>query len=316
MIGRILSHYKVLEEISRGGMGIVYKALDLKLNREVALKVLPPQLVSDPARKRRFVREAQAAAALKHPNIAVIHEVDEVDGVDFIAMELIEGEKLSETLNRGPLPVERALPVALEVAEGMAKAHERGIVHRDLKPANIMITEDGHTKVIDFGLAKLVEPLLYEDSEVRTMDQAETNAGQVMGTLSYLSPEQARGEAIGHRSDIFTLGVVLYQMLTGELPFNGASAAEVPYAIINEPAPPLPTSLADVQRTLDKCLAKGPNDRYQTMKELAYGLRSIRRELEDSARRSSPAMKQPFIWAGITTVLLVFRDRYPSTPLE
>ncbi len=142
MIGRTLSHYKVLEEISRGGMGIVYKALDLKLNREVALKVLPPELVSDPDRKRRFVQEAQAAAALKHPNIGVIYEIDEVDGVDFIAMELIDGEKLSDLMDRGRLPAERAVEIATEVAEGLAKAHSKGIVHRDLKPPNIMITDD------------------------------------------------------------------------------------------------------------------------------------------------------------------------------
>ncbi len=176
MIGRTLSHYKVLEEISRGGMGIVYKALDLKLNREVALKVLPPELVSDPDRKRRFVQEAQAAAALKHPNIAVVYEIDEVDGVDFIAMELIEGEKLSDLMDRGRLPAERAITIATEVAKGLTKAHSKGIVHRDLKPPNIMITDDGHTKIIDFGLAKLVELLPEESSEAYTRGRSETRA--------------------------------------------------------------------------------------------------------------------------------------------
>ena len=240
MIGRTLSHYRILEEISRGGMGIVYKALDLKLNREVAVKVLPPELVSDPDRKRRFVQEAPAAAALKHPNIAVVYEIDEVDGVDFIAMELIEGEKLSDLLQRGTLTPERAVRIVTEVADGLTKAHSKGIVHRDIKPANIMVTEDGHIKIIDFGLAKLVEPLPENAAEAQTRGRSETSVGQVMGTLAYMSPEQTRGQDVDHRSDIFSLGVVFYEMLTGDLPFTAPSAAEVPHAIINDPAPPLP----------------------------------------------------------------------------
>ena len=180
MIGRTLSHYKVLEEISRGGMGIVYKALDLKLNREVALKVLPPELVSDPDRKRRFIQEAQAAAALKHSNIATIYEIDEVDGVDFIAMELVEGEQLRDILSRGALSPERALDRARGVANGLAKAHEKKIVHRDLKPANIMVTEEGVPKIIDFGLAKLLEPF-EADSAVETAIRQQTEMGQLLG---------------------------------------------------------------------------------------------------------------------------------------
>lgn len=159
MIGRTLSHYRILEEISRGGMGIVYRALDLQLGRDVALKVLPPELVADLERRRRFEQEARAAAALEHPHIAVIHEIGEADGVTFIAMELIKGAKLRDALSERQLPVARALDLAIEVAEGLAKAHDRGVVHRDLKPANIMLTEDGHAKIIDFGLAKLTEPL-------------------------------------------------------------------------------------------------------------------------------------------------------------
>ena len=205
MIGRTLSHYKVLEEIGRGGMGIVYKALDLKLNREIGLKVLPPELVSDPDRKRRFVQEAQAAAALKHPNIAVVYEIDEVDSVDFIAMELIEGEKLSDLLQRGTVTTERAVRILTEVADGLAKAHSKGIVHRDIKPSNIMVTEDGHTKIIDFGLAKLVEPFPEEAAEAKTRGRSETSVGQVMGTLAYMSPQQARGQNVDPRSDIFSL---------------------------------------------------------------------------------------------------------------
>jgi serine/threonine protein kinase len=169
VIGRTLSHYKVLEELSRGGMGIVYRALDVKLDREVALKVLPPELVADPERKRRFIQEAKAAAKLEHPNISVVYEIDEADGVTFIAMELIRGEKLKDALQRECPPLARSLELAAEVAEGLAIAHEKGVVHRDLKPANILVTEQGHAKIIDFGLAKLVEPLAGEGSDVETL---------------------------------------------------------------------------------------------------------------------------------------------------
>ena len=174
MIGRSLSHYRVGEELSRGGMGVVYRALDVKLEREVALKVLPPELVRDEERKHRFLQEAKAAASLKHPNIAVIHEVDEVDGVTFLVMELIEGEKLSDRLARERLPFSHALTLAVEITDGLSRAHERGIVHRDLKPANIMVTEDGHPKIIDFGLAKLMEPLHEVTSQLDTAAKVET----------------------------------------------------------------------------------------------------------------------------------------------
>jgi serine/threonine protein kinase len=180
-------------------MGIVYRALDVKLEREVAVKILPPELVRNEERKQRFLQEARAAASLQHPNIAVIHEVDEVDGVTFLVMKLIDGEKLSDRLARERLPFSRALALAVEVADGLSRAHERGIVHRDLKPANIMVTEDGHAKIIDFGLAKLIEPLHESTSELETAAKVETRAGQVMGTLAYMSPEQARGRKIDPR---------------------------------------------------------------------------------------------------------------------
>ena len=242
MLGRTLSHYKVLEEISRGGMGIVYKAMDMKLNREVALKVLPRELVSDPERKRRFVQEAQAAAALKHPNIGVVYEIDDEDGVDFIAMELIEGEALADVVKRGALPVERVLHIGVQVIEGLAHAHEGGIVHRDVKPGNILMDKNGHIKIIDFGLAKLLEPAKSADadSDIETAIRAQTQAGQVMGTVAYMSPEQARAQNVDHRSDIFSFGVVLFELLTGKLPFQGASGVETLNMILKDPAPPLP----------------------------------------------------------------------------
>ena len=212
MIGRTLSHYKILEELSHGGMGVIYRATDVKLDREVALKVLPAELVEDEERKRRFVQEAKAAAALEHPHIGVIYEIDEAEGVTFIAMELIRGDRLGDRIEE-QLSVARALDLGVEIAEGLALAHDRGVVHRDLKPANIMLTEDGHAKIIDFGLAKLVEPLRGGSSEANTITQGGTDAGKIMGTVNYMSPEQARGVQVDHRSDVFSFGIVLYQML-------------------------------------------------------------------------------------------------------
>ena len=287
MIGKTISHYRIIDEISRGGMGVVYRALDLKLNREVALKVLPPELVADPDRKRRFVQEAQAAAGLDHPNIAVIHEIDEVDGVSFIAMELIRGEPLRDILQRERLPVSRVLVLATEVGEGLSRAHDKGIVHRDLKPANIMVTEQGHPKIIDFGLAKLVDALVVRDDEGVTAIRGDTDPGLVMGTASYMSPEQAKGADVDARSDIFAFGIVFYEMLSGERPFRGATGAEVLSAILKDPAPRLPsldTEVSDeLQRIVDRCLAKDPAERYQTTSELVIELGAVRRRLESGA---------------------------------
>ena len=291
MLGRILSHYKILDELSRGGMGVVYRAVDTKLNREVAIKVLPAELVSDPDRKQRFTQEAQAAATLEHPHIAVIYEIDEVEGVTFIAMELIRGEKLRDRLARESLTAARALELATEIAEGLACAHDRGIVHRDLKSANAMVTAEGHVKIIDFGLAKLLPPLMGDESEIATAQRRETDPGVVMGTVSYMSPEQARGTKVDHRSDVFSFGVLLYEMLARKLPFQGQSSIETLNAILKEAPPrlgPLETGVsaeatAEIQRILDKCLAKDPSDRYQTMKDAVVDLRSVRRRLESGS---------------------------------
>jgi len=224
LTGRALAHYRIVGELSRGGMGVVYRAVDTRLNREVALKVLPDEVVHDPERRRRFVQEAQAASALEHPHIAVIHEVDEADGLTYIAMELVRGEKMSDTLARHRLPVARALELGAEIAEGLARAHEKRIVHRDLKPANVMVTDEGHAKIIDFGIAKLLERDAGSPSEHTTGD---TGRGVVLGTITYMSPEQAQGDTVDHRSDIFALGVLLHEMLTGQPPFQGRSAQAI-----------------------------------------------------------------------------------------
>ncbi len=288
MIGQTLSHYKILSEIGRGGMGIVYRGLDTNLDREVALKVLPPELVADPERRRRFIGEAKAAAKLEHPHIGVVHEIGEADGTTFIAMELIQGKTLRDLLQGQRLDLTQALDVAIDVAEGLARAHDKGIVHRDLKPANIMRTDDGHTKIIDFGLAKLREPLRSEGSEAETALK-DTEPGKVMGTVSYMSPEQARGKEIDHRSDLFAFGIVLQEMITGRPPFRGESGIETLNAILKEPAPKIPTTdipeeaVGDLQRILDKCLAKDPEERHQTAKGLLVDLRAVRRSLESGS---------------------------------
>ncbi len=332
VIGTTLSHYKILAELSRGGMGIVYRAMDTKLDREVAIKVLPPELVSDAERRRRFVQEAKAAASLHHPHIAVIHEIDEADGVTFIAMELIEGDKLGDVLARERLPLARSLELATEVAEGLARAHAKGIVHRDLKPANIMLTEDGHAKVIDFGLAKLVEPLGGDDSQASTaFREGGTDPGKVMGTISYMSPEQARGHEVDHRTDIFTLGTIIYEMTAGQAPFRGATGADTMSAILGKPAPPLPAlgqdvsteASTDLQRLIEKCLAKDPTNRYQGMKDLVVDLRAIRRRLESAsvAPAAKPAAtKKVFALAAAAVLVLIvgyaLLNRAPAPPQE
>jgi serine/threonine protein kinase/TolB-like protein len=330
MVGHTLSHYKVLEEISRGGMGIVYRALDLKLDREVALKVLLPELVAAPERKRRFVQEAKAAAKLNHPHIGIVFEIDETDGVTFIAMELIEGEKLKDIIVTEELGLTRALELATEIAGGMARAHDKGIVHRDLKPANIMVTEDGHAKIIDFGLAKLAEPLVGECREMETLVRGETEPGRVMGTVSYMSPEQASGQKLDHRSDIFSFGIVLHEMLTGQHPFQGTTEIDTLHAILRNPAPRLAEMNATLssedtphlQRFLDKCLARNPDDRYQSNGDLLEDLKVVLEDVPASERRAQAptSLKSRRMWAaalGIAVVGIVLgwfllgRDRTP-----
>jgi tetratricopeptide (TPR) repeat protein/TolB-like protein/predicted Ser/Thr protein kinase len=302
LTGRTLAQYRVGDEISRGGMGVVYRATDTRLNREVALKVLPDDLVHDADRRRRFVQEAQAASAIEHPHIAVIYDVNEAEGHTFIAMELIRGEKLSDWLAHARPAVARALEVAAEIAAGLAKAHDKQVVHRDLKPANVMLTDEGHAKVIDFGIAKLIETA--GDSGLDTRTSHDTGAGVVLGTMTYMSPEQARGDRVDYRSDIFSFGIVLHEMLAGHPPFKGKNGIETASAILHEPAPRLPalgTGIAaevsaDVQRVVDKCLAKDPAERYQSMKDVAVDLRTARRRLETSPHPSTAT--QPAVAAS------------------
>ena len=230
MIGQIISHYKILEKLGEGGMGVVYRAHDATLDRDVALKFLPHYLTSDPIEKERFYHEARAAAALTHANIAVVYEIGEHEGQLFIAMEYVEGKTLKDIVgaNRdSPLPTSKILDIAIQVCEGLSAAHEKGIVHRDIKSDNIMLTPKGQVKIMDFGLAKLKGATKL------------TKTGSTLGTAAYMSPEQARGEEVDHRSDIFSFGVVLYELLAGKLPFKGEHQAALMYSLVNEEPQPI-----------------------------------------------------------------------------
>ena len=222
MIGKTISHYRIIEKIGGGGMGIVYKAQDLKLDRFVALKFLPPHLTTSKEEKQRFIHEAKAASTLEHNNICNIHEIDETeDGQLFISMAYYEGETLDNKIKEKPLPIEEAIDIAIQIAQGLAKAHEKEIVHRDIKPANIMLTKEGVVKVLDFGLAKLSKQTKL------------TKEGTTLGTIAYMSPEQTRGDKVDRKTDIWSLGVILYEMITGQLPFKGDYDQAVMYGIAN-----------------------------------------------------------------------------------
>src|SRR3989449_2702560 len=289
-VGTKLGRYEIRSQIGAGGMGEVYLAQDTKLDRKVALKILPADVAADRNRMERFVREAKAAAALNHPNIAHIYEIGEHDGTNFIAMEHIDGQTLRELI-RHHIDLTKLLRHLQHTAEGLAKAHAAGIVHRDLKPENIMVTRDGHAKILDFGLAKLIETRRPSDtsSEVATAILPQpSQPGMVLGTVGYMSPEQAQGKTdeIDQRSDIFSFGCILFEAVTGRKAFEGKDAVESLNKIIREPVSPIselnPSAPADLQRVVRRCLAKDPNERYQTIKDVAIELKEVRRELEAS----------------------------------
>ena len=267
MIGKTISHYKIVEKLGEGGMGVVYKALDTTLDRHVAIKFLPPQLDSDNVAKTRFVHEAKAASALNHANIAVVHEIDETpEGQMFIVMAYYEGQTVKDKLSRGALGVDEAVAIVAQTASGLSKAHEKDILHRDIKPANILLGDDGHAKLADFGLAKLA-------GQTKV-----TKTGTTVGTVAYMSPEQAGGHEMDGRSDIFSLGVVLYELLTGKLPFRGDHEAAVLYGIMNNDPEPLATYRADLpqglQRVVETALCKDPTSRYQNASDMLADLKA------------------------------------------
>jgi TolB-like protein len=275
MIGKTLGHYHILAKIGQGGMGEVFLAEDTSLDRKVALKFLPPSMQQDPTALKRFIREARSAAALDHPYICHINEVGESDGRDFIVMEYVDGRSLKDKLEQGPLPLEDALPIAIEMAEALEAAHAKRIIHRDIKPANIMLTGAGHAKVMDFGLAKqLVSPGGTESAEETIT--ALTSDGSTVGTLAYMSPEQLRSQSGDARSDIWALGVTLYEMAAGARPFQGQSGYDLTTAIMSQAPRPLPSQVpAELRAVIERCLEKEPGKRYQNAGEVRAALEAI-----------------------------------------
>jgi len=307
MIGQTISHYKVLEKIGKGGMGVVYKAEDTKLDRLVALKFLPPHLNIHEDEKKRFIHEAKAAAALNHPNIVTIYEINEYEGQTYIAMEYLEGETLKDKISRRPLPLSEAINISMQIAQGLSRAHESTIIHRDIKPANIIISKRDEVKILDFGLAKL-----------RGVTKL-TKEGTTLGTVAYMSPEQAAGEEIGHRSDIWSLGVVLYEMVTGQSPFKGEYEQAIMYAIMNddpEPVTGLRTGVSmDLERIIQKTFKKDPKERYQHAGDLLVDLKNLQKEPSAKKIEQSKGITEPIkppskkrwipVTVGIMMVLVV-----------
>src|SRR6059058_1065632 len=303
IVGKQIGHYQVGSRIGRGGMGEVFLAHDTSLGRKVALKLLRSDFTRIEERLRRLQQEARAASALNHPNILTIHEIGHDGSLHFVATEYVEGETLRQHLSRARITVGQTLDVAVQVASALAAAHQEGIIHRDIKPENTMVRTDGNVKVLDFGLVKLTEPKTI-DTAAPTLPQVETQPGVVMGTFSYMSPEQARGLAVDARTDIWSLGVMIYEMAAGRQPFEGETASDVMSLILQKEPPPLahswPEVPAELERIVRKALRKDKEERYQTIKDLLIDLRNLRKELELSAEmeRSAPPISRGPVSGG------------------
>ncbi|MGH9658064.1 MAG: serine/threonine-protein kinase, partial [Bryobacteraceae bacterium] len=308
MTGREVAHYRIESKLGAGGMGEVFLARDTRLGRLVALKILPPDLVGDADRLRRFHQEARAASALNHPNVATIYEIGEKDGVNYLAMEYVEGTTLSAHIGGKPLAVREAIEIAAQMAGALEEAWAKEVVHRDIKSANLMITPRGQVKVLDFGLAKFAQPRP-EDAEAET---EVTRPGVVLGTIQYMSPEQALGREVDGRSDLFSLGVVLYQMLTGRLPFAAATSTETLHKLTSEAPEAIARwnyeAPAEIERIVRKCLEKDRERRYQSPRELTVDLRNLQRDLDSGPRDPAVTAGPSRRWllaAAVAAVVLI-----------
>lgn len=335
MVGKTLLHYKIIEKIGEGGMGVVYRAFDTHLDRQVAIKVLPPDKIKDSESKQRFVQEAKSASALCHPNIVVVHDIASDQGLDFIVMEIVEGQSLNQLIKRKGLKLPEALKYAVQIADGLSKAHTANIIHRDLKPTNIMVTNEGLVKILDFGLAKLMQKEInVEPSQTMTLgedEQPKTEEGSIVGTAAYMSPEQAEGKKVDARSDIFSFGTVLYEMLTGQKAFAHESRIKSLNAVISEDPEPVSTLNEEIpqeaERLLNRCLRKDPQRRWQTMSDLKVALQDLKEDSESGRLQAilpqKTRKKRIMFWtslaaltiAAATVLFLLFRVK-PKSPFE
>jgi serine/threonine protein kinase len=321
--GQLFGHYKIIKPLGKGGMGEVYLAGDTKLDRKVALKLLPAEFTNHKERLRRFVREAKAASSLNHPNIITIHEIGEAGGAHFIATEFIEGQTLKQLLAGTRMTLPETLEVSMQAANALQAAHAAGIVHRDIKPDNIMLRPDGIVKVLDFGLAKLTEKPQQStpaNSQIDTMVRAHTRPGTVMGTIDYMSPEQARGQVLDQRTDVFSFGVVLYEMAAGRIPFAGATSADALVSILDKEPAPLaehsPDIPAEFERIVSKALRKDREERYQTIKDLSIDLKSFKEELSFAQKLQRSRAPQSRVGSVVTATESLRTDQQTAAATD
>jgi serine/threonine protein kinase len=302
LTGRTLGSYRVLQALGSGGMSDVYLAEDVRLGRRVALKVLPPETAEDPEKVRRFEREARAIASLSHPGIVVLHSIEETEGLRFLTMEHVQGETLNKAIPPRGLPLDLFLSLAIALVDAVSAAHRQGILHRDLKPENVMLTAEGRLKVLDFGLAKLRADARDEPDRTTRETQSITRDGWIVGTVAYMSPEQAQGLSVDHRSDIFALGILLYEMATGERPFKGSTNLSVLSSILRDDPPPASALRADIPRPLarmiERALEKRPEDRYQSAIDLCRDLRDLKRDVDAGEMSLATRVDRPVVTAA------------------
>jgi eukaryotic-like serine/threonine-protein kinase len=313
-----LGSYEIIAPLGAGGMGEVYRARDTRLKRDIAIKVLPDAVASSPERLARFEREATMVAGLNHPNIVVLHSIEEANGTRFLTMELVDGRSLDQSVPPEGLPAARVVEIGIAMADALAAAHEKGVIHRDLKPANVMMTKDGRVKVLDFGLAKLATPDTNPNlTHAATMTTPLSDEGHVVGTVPYMAPEQVRGDAVDARTDLFALGIVLYELASGKRPFTGETNVDISHAILRETPRPLGSIRKDLppdlHRIVGRCLEKNPRERFQTALDVSNDLRGLRKELE---RSQSGSAARPRVEKAASIAVLPFANRSASTDDE